>query len=108
MGMSELVSSLFSITKHSLSIYDTRTSVIMLLWITALTSCASSLRQLPSLKNRALRIDSVTPKFYYQWEKCTGKLWWRKCVMKREYYDFTDPAVRKKLKDMGFKLKIVK
>ena len=83
-------------------------SVIMLLWITASTSCASSLKQLPSLKNRALRIDTEQARFFYQWEVCTGKLLWKKCRMKQEYYDFTDPAVRKQLKDMGFKLKITR
>ena len=74
----------------------------------SLTSCASSLTQLPNLKNRALRIDADKAQFYYQWKSCKGKLWWKKCKMEREYYDFTDTSVRTKLKDMGFKLKIVK
>jgi hypothetical protein len=85
-----------------------KTIAIMLLWTMPLTSCASSLKQLPTLKHRALRIDSEQARFYYQWEVCTGKLWWKKCRMEREYYDFTDKKQRGQLKTMGFKLKIVK
>ena len=83
-------------------------NVIMLLWIIPLTGCASSLKQLPSLKNRALRIDDESPQFKYQYEKCKGKLFWKKCWIETEYYDFTKKEVRNKLKNMGFKLKVTK
>lgn len=81
---------------------------IMLLWTTSLTSCASSLTQLPSLKNRALRIDTEKIGFKYQHQVCKGKLLWKKCYIETEYYDFSDPQVRQKLKDMGFKLKVTR
>jgi len=46
--------------------------------------------------------------FKYQYETCTGKLFWKKCKIETEYYDYTDKAVREKLKHMGFKLKVTK
>lgn len=81
---------------------------ITLLWITSFQSCASSLKQLPRLENRALRIDSEKPGFKYQYQKCTGKLLWRKCHIETEYFDFTKKEIRNKLKNMGFKLKVTK
>lgn len=72
------------------------------------TACASSLNHLPSLKNRALRIDTEKARFKYQYEKCTGKLFWKKCKIETEYFDFTDPVIRIKLKNIGFKLKVIK
>ena len=85
-----------------------RALVIMLLWTTSLTSCASSLTQLPPLEKRALRIDKDKPRFLYQYEKCERKFIFKKCKMVTDYWDFTDPKIREKLKIMGFKLKVVR
>lgn len=81
---------------------------IMLLWIIALPSCASSLTQLPSLVNRSLRIDIDGPGgFEYQHEVCTGALLWKKCEIKEIKTDFCGSReVRKELRDKGFKLKV--
>jgi hypothetical protein len=46
--------------------------------------------------------------FKYQYEKCTGKLFWKKCKIETEYYDYSDRKIREKLKHMGFKLKVTK
>jgi len=82
---------------------------IMLLWIMPLTGCASSLKQPPALERRALRIDTEAPRFKYQVEKCKRFLGISyKCKIEVEYFDFTNKDVRRKLKDMGFKLKVVK
>jgi hypothetical protein len=80
----------------------------MLLWTISLTSCASSLKQLPPLEKRALRIDLDKAQFVYQYEKCKRKFIIKKCWIEKIYYDFTDPAIRKELKDKGFKLKVVR
>ena len=82
--------------------------VIMLLWTISLTSCASSLMQSPTLENRSLRIDIEKIGFKYQHKECSGKLWWRKCWIVTDHYDFSDKKVREKLKLMGFKLKVTK
>jgi len=86
-----------------------KTCAIMLLWITPLTGCASSLRQAPPLEKRALRIDVDQARFKYQVEKCkkfAGISY--KCRVEVEYYDFNKKETRQRLKDMGFKLKVVK
>lgn len=85
-----------------------KVNVIMLLWIMPLTSCATSLKQLPTLKNRSLRIDTEQPRFKYQYETCSGKLFWKKCKINTEFYDFTKKETRLKLNTMGFKLKVSK
>lgn len=84
-------------------------SRIMLLWTISLTSCASSLTQLPALKNRSLRIDVEKAQFLYQYQKCKRRaLVFKKCWIETEYYDFNDKSMRQKLKDLGFKLKVTK
>lgn len=85
-------------------------SRIMLLWIIALPSCASSLTQLPSLVNRSLRIDVDGPEgFHYQHETCTGYLFWKKCKIVNTKTDFCGSReVRQQLKDIGFKLKVTR
>jgi hypothetical protein len=83
--------------------------VTMLLWTTSLTSCASSLTQLPPLEKRALRIDVSEPRFLYQYETCEWKyVVIKECKLETMYYDFSDPEVRQMLKLKGFKLKIVR
>lgn len=90
--------------KTSLKIY-----VTMLLLTISTTGCASSLKQLPSLENRTLRIDPNNAGFLYQYEKCDGKIWpFKKCKLDVLRYDFTKKATREKLKNMGFKLKVLK
>lgn len=81
-------------------------NVTMLYLITSTSSCASSLKQPPALKERRLRIDLNSPEgFVYQTEECTGKLWWRKCKIVYEQTDFCrDLAKRKELDDIGFTL----
>lgn len=85
-----------------------KTSATMLLWTISLTSCASSLKQLPPLEKRALRIDLDKSRFVYQYEQCKRRFIFKKCRLEKIYYDFTDPKVRKELKDKGFKLKVVR
>jgi hypothetical protein len=59
----------------------------------------------PTLKNRALRIDTEASGFIYQYEVCSGFIF-KKCRIVTERYDFTNEETRVKLKDMGFKLKV--
>lgn len=81
-------------------------SVIMLFWIISITSCASSLKQVPNLDSRKLRIDvEYDGGFEYQSEVCTGHLWWRDCKTVSEKTNFCgSKEVRKDLKARGFKL----
>lgn len=81
----------------------------LLFLIILLTSCASSLTRLPTLKNRTLRIAEDFTGFYYQYTVCNRRLLvLSKCYLKQEFYDFKNKETRLKLKHMGFKLKVIK
>lgn len=71
-------------------------------------ACAGvELDLVPALKLRTLQIAADFPGFEYQWEECVSHfIWCTKKEMKIETYDLRDSAVRAKLKDMGFVLKV--
>lgn len=73
-------------------------------------SCASlDLLLLPTLGNRKLEI-AKKPGFYgfeYTWRRCAKYfLGCRKWETGVDYYDLTDPVVKKQLIDMGFILSV--
>ena len=69
--------------------------------------CAST-EIVPILANRTLRISPDKPGFEYHYNVCTR--WFlgacTKTILQVDYYDLTDPVVRKQLIDMGFVLKV--
>lgn len=69
------------------------------------SSCAFSQQpSLPRLENRTLRISPKVPGFEYTWRECKVGLFGncRKWELHTEYYDLTDPVVKKQLIDMNF------
>lgn len=69
-------------------------------------SCATS-RELspPRLELRKLEISLDEPSFYYHY--CVKETLFGKCKLwKTERWDFTQPEVRQRLKDMGFVLQV--
>lgn len=74
--------------------------------IMSVMSCAISQTRLPpDLSLRLLDISDKVPGFQYQWRECVKQFlgMCRKEEVHTEYYDLTNPAVKQKLKDMGFK-----
>tara|TARA_R110002051_G_scaffold242313_2_gene302698 strand:- start:5290 stop:5649 length:360 start_codon:yes stop_codon:yes gene_type:complete len=82
---------------------------ITLLWIISSTSCASSLTQLPSLKNRTLRFSKDGKSIIYQSEICKKKLLiFKKCRIGEVLnIPLTDTKKILELKTMGFKVKVI-
>jgi hypothetical protein len=60
------------------------------------------------LEHRSLEIDIEQARFYYQCEERTGRWPFRKWKTVKEYWDYTDPEIRKDFKARGFKLKIIR
>lgn len=85
---------------------------LMMLCLTIFViSCAHSAKLLlPKLELRTLRISDEVAGFEYRY--CTKrKIFSKKCKKDHwvtEYYDLTDPAMKLKLKNMGFKLRVLK
>lgn len=74
------------------------------------SSCAASLKRSPlKLEFRTLEISATKPALV--WQYCTKVSFWnrskcRKGAWRVIEYDLTNPETRKKLKDMGFVLKV--
>ena len=82
--------------------------LIWLYLITLSSSCASLAKpSIPKLELRTLWIHPSKPGVYYEY--CIKKKFLsRKCKeWKSDFYDFNDPMIRSKLKDMGFKLRVI-
>lgn len=88
----------------------TRT-VITLLLIFTLSSCASASEILPpTLEQRTLWLDPDGARFFYNYMKCTkGGLFGncRKWEKVTEYYDLENAETRHKLIDTGFVFKVM-
>jgi hypothetical protein len=76
---------------------------LLLIVLSASLSC-STVAYLPSIEDRKLRFHPDQPALFYQWKECVKKVLGicTKKEMKREFYDLTDPAVRRRIIDMGF------
>lgn len=71
----------------------------------ACSSLASPLP--PKLELRTLRISKDKPSLEYRYEECEKKfLILKECKMVTEFYDLSDPAVRSRLINMGFVVKV--
>ena len=87
-------------------------TVLTLCLITLSMSCASLDLQLPpTLANRSLEIDKRPGKFgfEYTYKECVKSLpllGCRRYETRVDYYDLTDPVMKKQLIDMGFVLKV--
>jgi hypothetical protein len=83
--------------------------VMTVFWILSsltLNSCATA-SSVPSDANRTLRISADRPALEYRYLVCTKRVFI--CVKQRwqvDYYDLTDPEVRKTLIHMGFVVKV--
>jgi len=79
---------------------------IMLCLMTSNLSCASASEILvPTLENRTLWIDPDRAGFFYNHEECKKRGVFGNCrewETKTDFYDLTNPAVRKELIDTGF------
>lgn len=84
-------------------------SALMLASISLISNCASwGIVSSPALELRELEIDPEAPGAEYWYETCESSIIGI-CVKKkmvRDTYDFNDPAVRRKLIDMGFILRV--
>ena len=87
----------------------TKTLATMLFLITLSSSCASLAKvSVPKLELRTLRLSDKVAGFEYRYCK-KRKFFSGKCKKwHTDYYDLKDPAVRDKLKAMGFVLKVRK
>jgi len=75
----------------------------------SLSSCASLATPLLPLPKRSLYIDADKGVFYSTYTVCKSKyVVFKTCKLERIEYDFGDLETRKKLKNIGFKLKVVR
>lgn len=82
----------------------------MLFSITCGQSCASlQMPSPPRLENRTHDVALDFPGFIYQYKVCVTRILGicAKEEMKHENVDWTDPAVRRRFKDMGFVLTVL-
>lgn len=63
---------------------------------------------MPTLEKRTLWFHPDKPAMFYNYKKCvkSGIFGCRKEEIITEYYDLTDPVVRKQLIDVGFVAKV--
>ena len=85
-----------------------KTAPTWLVLIILISSCALLAKPLvPNLENRTLWIDESRTGFYYDY--CIDRSIFGKCKeWKTDFYDFTIKEQRLKLKNMGFKLRVIK
>jgi hypothetical protein len=77
----------------------------MLILFICVQACATlDVYNPPALENRRLDVSPDRPGFVYKWTECSKKFLGicRKTVQREDFYDLTNPAVRKELFDMGF------
>lgn len=96
--------------KHTcLKIKSLFISKTMLFTLTLLLGCTSfSLPQPPTLLTQELRVDPDAPVLYFQWQSCKKTGLFGKCrelVWEKKTYDLNDPAVRKMLIDLNFRMR---